>query len=57
MVGLLDDVQSKKPHFRCKGGVWSCTTYWVVGGVAAFRIGMGYGWRQAWDDWMKQEFA
>lgn len=60
MVSLLSDVQSKKPHFRFAGNVWSCTTYRLDRHSpygAVFRIGLGNTWQQAWEDWKKQEFA
>lgn len=43
---------SPKPHLRMKYHVWSCASY--VGGFVGFRIGFGYTWRQAWEDWMRQ---
>lgn len=42
-----------KPHFRFKGGVWSCASYSTVSG---WILGMGYTVREAWNDW-KKEFA
>lgn len=57
VISLLDDVQSKKPHLRLKGGVWSCTSFKTVQGLVVFRMGMGYCWRSAYADWQKQEFA
>lgn len=60
MISLLSDVVSKKPHFRMAGGVWSCVTYRMDKRSlfgAVFRIGMGYSWQEAWEDWKKQELA
>lgn len=59
MVSLLDDHFTKKPHLRLKGGVWSCRALcWPSGHgryPAIFRIGYGYTWREAWNDWKRQE--
>lgn len=60
MVSLLDDVVSKKPHFRFAGKVWSCVTYRLDRNSpygAVFRIGMGDTWQEAFEDWKKQELA
>lgn len=60
MISLLSDVQSKKPHFRFKGNVWSCTTFRLERSSAygaVFRIGLGNTVREAWEDWKTQEFA
>jgi hypothetical protein len=46
-----------KPRIRLAGGVWSCTTYRIVDGYYRFRMGMGYSIKEAFEDWLEQEFA
>ena len=44
-----------KPHFRFKGGVWSCVTFesWMPF-CDRMRAGYGYTVREAWDEWRAQ---
>jgi hypothetical protein len=40
-----------KPHLRKKGGIWSCSSYRLIGGrVYVDEIGYGDKPRAAWDD-------
>jgi ribosomal protein L37AE/L43A len=48
MVSLLDD-ERRKPHFRFKAGVWSCSTC----RMGRMCIGFGYTVREAWSDWWR----
>jgi len=52
----------EKPHLRYAGGVWSCAQYrkMPTDGIQcwfSWRIGMGYSVREAWNDYLAQEFA